>query len=627
MFETLLENRKACLLLAAVLLLLGLEGLSHFRVLPHPLALACLAAALVLARGVWWSGLKALAGLRFASIPLLITLAAGGAAALGEFLEAAVVLSLYALGESLEEFGFRRSYAALEALLQKAPQQAQVKGEAGPRSVDSVEAGQVVEVRAGEALPVDGEVLWGSAQLDEASVTGESFPVMRGPGDRVFAGTLNVEGYLELRATRAGRDSTLARTVALTYEAGERKIRLQGFMERFARVYTPVIFLMALAVLGLGWALGQPLRPWLERALSLLVIACPCALVMATPVAVFAAVSCASRRGAVVKGGRAVEALARVRVAAFDKTRNLTQGLARVERVVPFRGQNPNQVLAAAAGLELCSRHPLAQGILEAAQGAGAQPHPMEGFESHAGRGVSGRCVICDDNHHCLGSPDFAEAQHGLEPEVRAQVEGLQRQGFTVAVLSDGEGSLGLLALEDALRPEAAPTVAALRRLGVASVLLTGDHAASAAAAARATGIADYRADLLPEGKQAAVQELQASRGPVAMVGDGVNDAPALACAAVGLAMGAAGSDAAVENADVALMNSNLALLPFLIRLSRRCVATLRFNIALALGVKAAVLAMALAAWVGIEAAILADVGLTVLVILNSLRLLAFEQE
>jgi Cd2+/Zn2+-exporting ATPase len=625
MLKDVLSNKKIAWLLAAAFGLLLLEAFSYRSALPPWLGLGLLALALASGWEVLWGGFKALAKGRFSEIKLLITVAALGAVLLGQYPEAAVVLVLFALSEALEDYGFRKSYASLEGLLQRTPQEATLKGGA-PAPVASLQAGQVIELRPGQVVPVDGSIVSGYGLLDEAAVTGEPMPVSRGPGERVFAGTLNLDGFLEVEAVRAGQDTTLSRVVAMTYEAAERKLQLQSFIERFSSAYTPAIMLFSLAVALVPLVTGGELRPWIERALSLLVIACPCALTMATPVSVFAAISRASKKGVVVKGGRAMAGLAELRVMAFDKTRTLTYGEPRVTELIPFReGWSESDILAAAAGLESLSKHPLAEGVLRRAEEEGVAAHPMKDFKDLSGRGVAGSCSICRDGHHCLGSPDFADAEHGLSAESLEKVEDLQAQGKTVMVLSDSDGPLGLLGLEDRVREDSRGSIEAIQALGIHTLMLTGDHLRAAEAVADSVGIGDVRASLLPQDKADAIKEALASRGPTAMIGDGVNDAPALALATVGIAMGAAGSDIAVENADVALMSDSLAVLPFLIRLSRACVGTIRWNIALALGAKLAVLLLVLGGRAGLEAAILADVGVTVLVIFNGLRLLSFE--
>jgi Cd2+/Zn2+-exporting ATPase len=606
-------------LLWAALCVLLVEAMSYFipAFPPKPLQWAFFLLAAWLARAVLMNGARSLLKFRFSSISLLISVAAVGAVWLRQPLEAAVVLSLFALSESLEEHGFKKSYAALEGLLDKAPKQAEVEGR-GLVLLEQVIPGEIVWVKPGSLVPVDGNIIEGVGLLDEASITGEPLPVSRTVGEKVFAGSLNQQGFLKVKVLHAGKDSTLQRIVQMTYEATERKLKFQSFVERFAVWYTPLIMFIAAAMVIWAPLAGQPFALWLERALTLLVIACPCALTMATPVAVFAAVSAASRAGIVVKGGRPLEALAELRVLAVDKTRTLTEGKPWVSDIVPLRGWTQAQVLAAAAGLEALTTHPVAKAVLEKAAAEGVTAHGIKGFQELPGKGVQGDCVICRDSHHCLGKPSFAEAEHGIDPTELAEVERLQGMGRTVIVLSDGHGAVGLLGIEDKLRPEAPQAIAALRGLGVQVVMLTGDHAQAAAAVAASCGIQDFKAGLLPQDKALAIRDLGPNCG---MLGDGVNDAPALAAASVGIAMGAAGSDLAVENAEVALMGDNLEKLAPLMKLGRRTLNIIRFNSWLAVGAKLLVLVLALLGYANLDLAILSDVGLTVLVIWNGLRL------
>lgn len=623
MLRELWKHRPArtLLLLSAALLLL--ESGHAFVTLPDWPAWVGLALALWMGRGVLAGALKALRQGRYSSIQLLISLAAVGATALGEAGEAATVLTLYTLSEALEDVGFARSYAELKGLVARAPKRARLKD--GPEvAAENLRPGDVVVLRGGEGVPADGAVLAGRAAVDESAVTGEPLPQSRGPGDALYAGTLVADGYLELRVERCGADSTLGRIVALTYQAAERKLRLQTFLERFSAVYTPAVLAAALLCAALPILLGGDPATWLRRSLSLLVIACPCALTMATPIAAFAAISAAARRGAMVKGGRPLEALAAARVAAFDKTRTLSVGEPEVHTVRPLRGFSESDVLAAAAGLSALSSHPLSQAVLRAARRCQSAPHPMEDLHERPGLGLSATCVVCRDDHHCLGSPTFADGEHPLSAAVRSEVEALQSDGSTVIVVSDSEGAMGLLALRDRLRPGARAVIDALREQGLEPVILTGDHRLSAQQSAEALGVKKVCSGLLPADKAAVLAELQAQKGPAMMVGDGVNDAPALAEAAVGVALGAAGSDVAVENADIALMNDRLELLPWLRRLAVATVKRIRFNTAFAISAKLLVLGLSLVGLAGLEAAILSDVGVTVLVMLNGLRLLRF---
>jgi Cd2+/Zn2+-exporting ATPase len=576
-----------------------------------------------------WTGLKALVRLEFRSIDLLLLIAAVGAFYLGEYEEAAVVVVLFNLAERLEELGVATSKSALQALLERAPKTATVHDdEGGTRTVPIAEihVGDTLVVKPSDMIAVDAEVISGSSSVDESAITGESLPQDKHPGDRVFAGTLNLQGYLEARAMKRAEESTLARIVETTFAATQAKAETQKFIETFSAYYTPSIMAAALLLTAVPvLVLGRPLDPWLQSALTLLVIACPCALVVSTPISIYAAIGNASSRGALVKGGKYVEAIGRVRAVAMDKTRTLTYGRPRVTDVLPFGEATREHLLACAAGIERYSEHPLAQAVVDAARAENVTLHEAENFRSVLGQGVTADCVVCYDRHHCIGKLPFIRAEHETREDVVARVDALHREGKTSIIVSSNAGVEGIIAIVDEVKPESKDAVAQLERLGVATVMLTGDSASPAEAVARVVGIGDVRAGLLPQDKAAAVKELLATYGHVAMVGDGVNDAPALAMSSVGVAMGAAGSDTAIEVASIALLNDRVALVPFLIRLGRRASATIKVNTALALSTKLVVIGLAVAGRSNLALAILADVGVTLLVILNSLRLLGFE--
>jgi Zn2+/Cd2+-exporting ATPase len=588
-------------------------------------------AAIILAVGhrTLRGGVKALARLDFKSISLLMVIAVVGAFYLGQYEEAAVVIVLFALGERLEEFGIRTSKSALEALVDRTPKTATVKAEGGSKEVPVAEVavGDVLVIKPSDMIALDAEVTSGSSSVDESTITGEPLPKDKHAGDAVFAGTLNLQGYLEARVTKLSADTTLARIVNTTFAATKTKAETQKFIERFSAYYTPAIILVALLLAVVPTVFfGRPFEPWLREALTLLVIACPCALVISTPISIYAAIGNASARGALVKGGKYVEAVGRVRAVALDKTRTLTYGRPKVTDVLPFGEATREHLLACAAGIESYSEHPLAQSIVEAARAEQIEFHRAENFEAVLGKGVKADCVVCYDQHHCVGKLPFITEEHGAQAEVVARVEALQREGKTSIVVSNDREVEGVIAVTDELKPEARAAVAELRRLGVETVMLTGDNHAPARAVADAVGIREVKAEMLPEDKAEAIKELTAKYGAVAMVGDGVNDAPALALASVGVAMGAAGSDTAIEAASIAVLNDRLELVPYLIRLGRRAVATIRLNTALAVVTKLLFVVLAVAGLSSLALAIFADVGVTVLVILNSLRLLKFER-
>lgn len=571
---------------------------------------------------VFLSGLKSLLKFNFGNINLLMTIAVLGALYLGENEEAVIITVLFALGETLEAYGVKRSQSALQHLVSSTPKTAQLKGKEEKTPIEQVKVGGIITVFPGDQIPLDGEILKGASLIDEATITGEPLPRNKGEGDTVFAGTFNGDSYLEIRVTKTANDTTLAKIIHLTYESSEKKASSQKFIEKFARHYTPTIIVLAILIAAVPvLAYHQPFQPWLLRALSLLVIACPCALVISTPVAVFSAIGNATKKGILVKGGQFMEAMGKVKAIAFDKTRTLTQGEPVVSDVVAFNGYTQEEVLACAAGMEAFSKHPVAQSITDKAQELKLDMHSFENFQSVMGKGVKGDCLVCTDKHHCLGNRTFVGEEHEMAQEVLQKVDEFEAQGKTTIVMGTQGKIKGVIGVTDALRPESAQTIAALKKANIHSVMLTGDNRSSAQYVAKTLGIEDVRAELLPEAKVEAIQSMEKQYGNVAMIGDGVNDAAALATATVGIAMGAVGSDIAMENADIALMTNNLNLLPFLVRLGQKCQQKIQFNVAVAILIKLIFIGLALSGHSNLVLAIFADVGVTVLVILNSLRL------
>lgn len=622
------KDRKFYLLLIAVSVVLVAEVFSltgHH--LPMPWA-PVVFAAFVLGVGheVLRKGVKALFQLRFSSINLLMVIAVVGAFYLGEYSEAAVVITLYVLGEKLENIGIERSKSALDTLVSSIPRLVVVKGVEGPVRIDQVAVGSIILVRPGEMIPLDGVVVEGRSAVDEATITGEPLPQDKSVDDKVYGGTLNKLGALEVRTTRTNSDTTLTRIVQLTYQAQANRSRTQRFIERFARVYTPCVLVVAvLLVVVPVLFLGKPFDPWFEQAITILVIACPCALVISTPVAIYSAIGNAGGRGAVVKGGLFLEALATVRAVGLDKTRTITFGRPVVEDVTALGDTTREELLSCAAGAEALSEHPLAQCIVDRARAEGFEPHRVTGFSSTMGRGITAQCTVCDHDHILIGSLDHVGAQRTVRSDAQAEVDRLRAQGKTVVVVSFGQELGGVIGIADAIKPDSARAVAGLQAIGVEAVMLTGDNQQAAAHVAKQVGIAAVHGGLLPEDKAACIRELQRTKGPVAFVGDGVNDAPALATADVGIAMGALGSDTAVETAGVALMNDDVRMVPWLIRLARATLARIRINTVLAVGVKFLFLLLAFLGMSHLVLAIAADVGVTLLVILTSLRLMRWD--
>ncbi len=621
------ELRRRATLAATSGVLLALAFGARFLAPPSSAA-AAVAAPLFLAAaaaGGWLVAGQAFASLRnrMVNFEVLVIVAAAGAIGLGDLPEAALVLFLFAVGETLEAGGVSRTRRAISSLLDLVPRTALVRRNGSEVEVPAgeVAVGETVIVRPGERLPVDGRVARGGSFVDQAPVTGESLPVRKGPGDEVFAGTVNGSGALEVVSTRRPDDTTLARTVHLVEEAQLVKARSQRIVDRFAEIYTPLVVGLAVAIAVLPpLILRAPFEPYIYRALVLLLVACPCALVLSTPVAVVSAIGRAARSGVLVKGGAALEAAGRLRAIAFDKTGTLTVGRPEVSDVIPVQGLSASRLLELAAAVEAHSEHPLA-GAIRRRAGEGGET-VARNYEAIPGRGAKARV---EGRNHYVGSEALFVRHLGLPLGALGEVgAALEKEGKTVVYVGNNGGLLGLIAVSDTLRPEAHRAVADLRRSGVKSIyLLTGDNPETAGAVARALELDGYRAGLLPADKVEAVRALEAVSGPLGMVGDGINDAPALAAATVGLAMGAAGADQAVEAADIALMSDDLGRVAYTVRLGRRAVGVIRQNIALALGIKAAALVLAAAGLLPLWLAVVADTGNTVLVTLNGLRLLA----
>ncbi len=565
----------------------------------------------------------AIAGLRARHMDMNVLMGAAtiGAVGIGEWAEAASVVVLFAVGNALQVYAVDRTRGAVRSLVRLAPSEVLVRRGNAEVVVpaDDVGVGETVVVRPGERLAVDGVVTEGSSAVDEAPVTGESVPVEKGPRDVVYSGTLNSSGGLLVRATKRAGDSTLQSIVRLVEDAQAKKAPAEQFVDRFSRVYTPVVVAMAVLLAVVPPLLGASFGDWFYRGLALLIIACPCALVISTPVTVVSGIGAASRRGILVKGGAALEAAGRIKALAFDKTGTLTEGRPVVSRVVALNGKDETEAVRLAAALERRSEHPLAHAILTEAEryGTGILP-PVEGFRSVAGRGAEGKIA---GRRYAIGSPRlFAEAGVSLDGAGGA-LEEVEREGETPVILGDENGPIAVFGLADAVRPDAKATISALREAGVENlVMLTGDAEAPARRTAENLGIG-YRSGLLPEDKVEAMRGLVAEHGSAGMVGDGVNDAPALAASSVGFAMGAAGTDVALETADVALMQDDLPKLAEAVTLSRAATGIIKQNILVSVIVKGVFVALAPFGLVALWLAVLVDMGTSIAVTLNGLRL------
>ncbi|HSV73984.1 MAG TPA: cation-translocating P-type ATPase [Chthonomonadales bacterium] len=595
--------------------------------------LACAAIALgglPTARAAWHS-VRA----RSLDMNALMTVAVTGAIGIGEWIEGATVVALFAVGNWLQARALERTRRSVAALIGMTAKTATLRrdGMETRVPVEEIGPGDVVIVRPGERIPLDGTVVAGSSSVNEAPITGESLPADKRPGAAVFGGSVNHYGSLDVRVSRHYHDTMLARIIHAVEEAQAQRAPAQQLIDRFAATYTPLVVLAAVAV-AIGPPLAQSAGPWLQgaaapdgiwqewllRALALLLIACPCALVISTPVAIVTAIGAASRHGALVKGGVFLERLADVRAVLYDKTGTLTTGEFALEDIVPLSGATAAEVLRAAGAVESRSEHPIGSAIARAAaQHDGSRPARVEGFEAHPGLGAR---ALVDSRPVLVGSPAFLRSQ-GIDPGEAADAVGrAEASGKTAVIVAEGSRPLGVAVLADRTRADAAEAVERLRHLGIAyQAMLTGDNARVAADVAGRIGLDEFRAGLLPEQKLALVRACRERFGPVAMVGDGINDAPALATADVGIATGAAATDAAIETSDVALLGAGLGRLPYLFELSRRTRSIMRQNVAFSLATKALLLIAAIAIGVPLWLAIAGDVGVSLLVTLNALRL------
>jgi Cd2+/Zn2+-exporting ATPase len=635
------ETRLA--LLGALLIVPGvvLNEILHWEIWwVEALALVTLViAGLPIARSAW----RVLIVNREININVLMTIAAIGAVVIGAYVEAGMVMVLFAIGEALEGYTSTRARHAVRSLMEVAPNIAtrlEPDGREEQILVDALRVGETIIVRPGERIPMDGVVRAGAAAVNQAPITGESRPVDKVAGDEVFAGSINGEAALEITVTRLAEDNTISRMIQLVAEAQERRAPAERFIEGFARWYTPAVVVLALLVATVPpLFFGQPFwNPtshefgWFYRALALLVVACPCALVISTPVSIVSALSTAARSGVLIKGGAYLEALSRVRAIAFDKTGTLTNGQPQVVgiRSVACNGvETPcaacDDTLALAHAVERRSEHPLARAITSAAleRELGGRYPPAEGVTALVGRGVGGRVVRRDV---LVGSHTYFDMSIPHAEEHCAGAAADAARGWTPLLVSADGAYVGTIAVADTVRPSSQTAVAELDQLGLHTVMLTGDSQRTAQAIAADVGVSDVRAELLPEHKLQAVEELRKTYGPTAMVGDGINDAPALAAATVGIAIGGAhgGTNQAMETADITLMSNDLRRLPFAVRLSRAAMRTVRVNVALSLGLKLIFLVLVLLGMGTLWMAVIADVGASLLVTLNGMRLLGF---
>jgi Cd2+/Zn2+-exporting ATPase len=554
------------------------------------------------------------------NINALMSVAVTGAAILGQWPEAAMVMVLFAIAEMIEARSLDRARRAVEGLMSMAPETATVNTPSGWREVPAadVAVGATVRARPGERIALDGNVSSGSSAVDQSPITGESVPVDKVVGDAVYAGTINQDGELEYRVTAAASNSTLARIAHAVQEAQGTRAPTQRFVDTFSRYYTPAVFAAAIAIALIPpLGMGADWFTWVYRALVLLVVACPCALVISTPVTVVSGLTAAARRGILIKGGVFLEQGHRLQVLALDKTGTLTQGRPVLTDVIALAGDKP-ALSTLAAALAARSDHPVSRAVAAGLKDSADHPE-VSGFSALRGRGVEGSM---NGVLYRLGNHRLVEESGACSEDLEAKLDALEKEGKTAIVLTAGAKALAIFAVADVVRPESREAVAQLKQLGIRPVMLTGDNRHTAEAIARQVGITDVRSELLPEEKLKAIEEFAAGNAVVGMVGDGINDAPALAKANIGFAMGAVGTDAAIETADVALMDDDPRKLAEFVKLSRATKAVLWQNISFAIGIKVVFLSLALTGQATLWMAVFADMGGSLLVVFNGLRLL-----
>ena len=556
---------------------------------------------------------------------LLMSTAVIGAIVLGEYFEASAVIFLFAFSLLLESWSVMRARKAIGSLIDLSPAKARYsldsENEILEAPVDQVPVGATVIVRPGEKVPLDGVVTKGTSAVDQSPITGESMPVEKSVGDKMFAGTINGNGAIEIRTTKATHDSTISRIIRMVDEAHSRKAPSEQWVEKFARYYTPAMMALAvfIAVVPPVFAGGE-WGSWFYRALVLLVIACPCALVISTPVSIVAALTAAARVGVLIKGGIYLEKPAHLGVVVFDKTGTLTYGRPSVQEIIPMDDHSEHDLLRCAVALEKHSTHPFAGAILGKAKAAGISIAPAEEFTLVQGKGAEG---TVNGKKYWIGSHRFMHEKGSEPPDFHRKAEELEAQGKSVIAMGTDDHVCGLISMADEVKDTSRSTVEAIKKLGVERVvMLTGDNQGTALTVAQSLGIEEFESDLLPEDKVRIVEKLVEQHGEVAMVGDGVNDAPALATSSLGIAMGAAGTDAAIETADISLMSDDITKIPWLIGYSRRALRIIKQNISFALGLKLLFIILSLAGLATLWMAIAADMGATFVVIFNGLRLL-----
>jgi Zn2+/Cd2+-exporting ATPase len=577
------------------------------------------------------TGVKNLFRLEF-DMKTLMTIAVIGAAFIGEWGEGATVVILFAISEALESYSMDKARQSIRSLMDIAPKEALIRrgNKEFTVEVDDIQIGDIMIVKPGQKIAMDGIVIKGLSAVNQAAITGESVPVAKNVDDEVFAGTLNEEGLLEVKVTKHVDDTTIAKIIHLVEEAQAERAPSQAFVDRFAKYYTPIIMLIALGVAVVPpLFFGGDWDKWIYQGLAALVVGCPCALVISTPVAIVTAIGNAARNGVLIKGGIHLEEMGAIKAIAFDKTGTLTKGIPVVTDYISQQSIESNELLTIITALENGSQHPLASAIMKKGdqEKLPYKEIAIDDFSSITGKGIRGKV---NDTMYYVGSPNLFDEilTNGIPSNLKANISELQNKGKTVMVAGTETEILGLLAVADEVRGNSKSVIQKLHSLGIQeTIMLTGDNLGTAHAIGNQVGVSDIKAELLPQDKLTSIKELKRKYDRVAMVGDGVNDAPALAASTVGIAMGGAGTDTALETADIALMADDLGKLPFTVKLSRNALNIIKQNITFSLGIKLVALLLVIPGWLTLWIAIFADMGATLIVTLNGLRLLKIKDK
>lgn len=625
-------KKKEHLFILGSFLILILGWVSSFRNGEDSLITIALFLSSMLLGGtrLFIQGLRNLVRLKF-DMRTLMTIAIIGAAIIGEWSEGATVVILFAISEVLESYSMERARRSIHSMMELAPQQALIRrGETELTiPVQEIKVGDTLLVKPGQKIAMDGVVVQGHSSVNQAAITGESLPVYKVAGDEVFAGTLNEEGYLEVNVTKRVEDTTLAKMIHLVEEAQAHRAPSQAFVDRFAEWYTPAIVLLALLFITVPPLLfGADWGEWIYRGLALLVVGCPCALIISTPVAIVTAIGNAARHGVLIKGGLHLEEAAHIQAFAFDKTGTLTHGKPLVTDFITINSEQQQKYLEIVTAIERNSQHPLATALYQKAELEGVSDSHLrvQDFTSITGKGVE---AVVDGTLYLVGKPTwFKELQVSFPQNFSAKIEQLLDQGKTVMLFGTKNQVLAIIAVQDTVRKESKVAIQELHRLGIKpTVLLTGDQRTTAESISNQLGLTEIYAELLPKDKLGRIRAIQEEGKSVAMVGDGVNDAPALATANIGIAMGGAGTDTALETADLVIMGDDLSKLPFVVRLSRKAMQIIKQNVAFSIGIKVLAFLLIIPGWLTLWMAVFADMGATLIVTLNGLRLLRVTQK